>query len=74
MKTLKGNIYTDGENHYTPAQTGDFYIVDMWKCDKKGNVNDIEENPYPVPVSTNGLKFVCKSKVNYEYPEFNPKF
>lgn len=75
MKVIKGNIYKNEDGEFlTPAQSGDFYICDMWVCDKDGNVLDIEENPFPVPKYTNDLTLVSESVCEYEYPEFNPKF
>lgn len=69
MKVIKGYIYknSDGE-FFTPAMTGVFGIVDAWRCDKNGNVIDINENPYPIPVFTFDLIKVSKNKNNYEYP------
>lgn len=70
-----GFVYrnSDGE-HYTPAQSGNFWIVDMWKCQDNGKVDDIDINPCPIPVNTSDLKEIGISKFNYEYPEFNPRF
>lgn len=74
MKTKVGFIYKSGKEYFTPAQDGNFYIVDMWKCDKNGFVSDIDKNPCPVPVATSELKKVGKSNFDYAYPEFNPRF
>ena len=74
-KIKVGFVYTNGCGEYfTPAQSGNFYIVDMWKCTKQGKVLDINKNPCPVPKMTNELKQIGKSKFEYEYPEFNPQF
>lgn len=70
-----GIVYSNGNKEYfTPAQSGNFYIVDMWKCKRNGEVLDINENPCPIPIMTNELKQIGKSKFKYEYPEFNPQF
>ncbi len=75
MKTQKGLVYTNTDNEfYTPAMTGNFYIVDMWECDKNGLVKDIEENPCPKPVNTSDLKYYGQSKHGYSYPEFSVNF
>jgi hypothetical protein len=75
MNVKIGIVYKNSDKEYfTPAQNGDFYIVDMWQCDKSGQVKDIDENPYPTPINTSDLVKVGKSKYDYEYPEFNPKF
>jgi hypothetical protein len=74
-KVKVGFVYknSDGE-YFTPAQSGNFWIVDMWKCSKDGEVSDIIKNPCPVPVNTSDLKEIGKSKYKYEYPDFNPRF
>ena len=66
-----GYVYKNLEEKkfYTPAQSGNFYVCDMWECDKSGFVKDIEENPYPVPKYINDLKLIGKSKFKNEYPE-----
>lgn len=70
-----GNVYKNDEGEFlTPAQNGNFFICDMWVCDKEGNVQDIEENPYPVPKYTNDLTLIKESNPKYEYPEFSHKF
>lgn len=75
MKIKKGLIYKDEDgDFYTPAMSGDFWIVDMWNCDKGGTVPDIEENTSPVPKNTAGLTEVFGYSKNYNYPEFNPRF
>ena len=75
MNVKIGFIYTNSENEFfTPAQSGEFYIVDMWECDSSGIVKDIEENPFPTPKNTSDLKEFKQNKNSYEYPEFNPKF
>ena len=75
MKIREGLIYKNSDNEfYTPAQTGDFYIVDMWECNEHGEVKDIEENPYPSPINTSDLIEHGENKNNYEYPDFSPKF
>lgn len=74
-KIKVGFVYTNSDGEFfTPAQSGNFYIVDMWKCEKDGNVLDIIENPCPVPIVTADLKEFGISKYQHEYPEFNPQF
>lgn len=74
-KIKVGFVYqnSDGE-YFTPAQSGNFYIVDMWKCNISGYVDDINENPSPIPVNTSDLKEIGKSEHEYEYLDFNPQF
>jgi len=75
MQVIKGNIYKNADGEFlTPAQSGNFYICDMWVCDKSGNVPDIEENPFPVPKYTNDIVLIGDCKNEYEYPDFNPQF
>lgn len=70
MKVQINNIYKNREGEFfTPAQSGDFYIVDMWECDKMGLVEDIDENPCPTPIATDELSFFAESNFNYAYPE-----
>ena len=70
MDVKQGYVYKNADNeYYTPAQSGQFYIVDCWKCDKNGNVEDINENPWPTPVSTSDFKRVKATKNNYSYPK-----
>ena len=75
MKIKKNNIYVDSEgSYYKAAMTGNFYIVDMWKCDKSGCVDDIEQNPYPVPINTVDLKHYGVAVHEDDYPPYNPQF
>jgi hypothetical protein len=75
MQTTIGKVYKNNDgDFFTPAQTGNYYIVDMWKCTKDGEVLDINENPCPVPVMTAELKEIGNAVFEYGYPEFNPQF
>ena len=74
MKTQVGFVYGRDGRFYTPAQSGEYWVNDMWECDKDGLVPDISENPCPAPVNTSGMKLIGESKHQYEYPEWNPNF
>ena len=72
MKIDIGKVYVDSDGEFfTPAMSGDFYIVDMWPCDNKGVSNDIIDNPNPTPVNTCDLKLHGNSEVIYEYPDWS---
>jgi hypothetical protein len=74
-KIQVGFVYKNEDNEYfTPAQSGNFWIVDAWKCNKDGEVLDIIQNPCPVPVATANLKKIGACKFSYDYPEFNLNF
>lgn len=75
FKIKVGFVYKNSDNEFfTPAQSGNFWICDFWRCDKKGEVLDIDINPQPIPVNTCDMVLVGKSNFNYSYPEWNPKF
>jgi hypothetical protein len=69
MKIKLNKIYKKGKDYYLPAAEGDFYIVDMWKCNKDGIVKDILKNPSPCPVITSGLRAYKDFENSYAYPK-----
>jgi len=64
MYVIKGAIYKakDGAydperpeyNCYSPADSGDWSIMDCWVCDKQGNIHP-GYNVSPVPVNAESL-------------------
>ena len=69
MKVTKGSVYKNGREYFTPAQSGDFFVVDVWKCDKFGNVKDLDENPDPYPMKVQELTLIGATDKVYNYPK-----